>query len=529
MAAATSAAVAVPRNLSGAAISRGTSVCSPMWLPLLSCPTAGHSSFTRDDGGNVAARPGCRRPRRRRSARPSRAATRCGFRPPSPTTTARRRRQGLTEFDGFRWRALVVDAAEYRHVLRHRRQRHAVVPASRAVRPARGGPGSTVGWREAWARVPTRERCLRRRRLRRGRRRRHGAGARLPPRARWDRAWRRFAPTCARSHFNHTPFCPPSALRVLPADVANELMSGLAGFGACGFHAQRWADEFDSCAREMLGAAPPTFIAPAATDHDDIAKVAASEECARELAQLDEQLGDRHFIVRVDRIELSKNLLRGFLAFEDLLQTRPEWRGRVVFGAFIYPSREALPEYLAYHVEVDRAGPPHQRRVGHCRLDADHPRHRRLLPPLVRGAAALRRAAGESRPRRAQPGRQGGLGLNERNGVLALSREAGVWEELQGGALDVNPFDVAGTADVLAEALGDGRRRATAGGPTSCAPPPCGARRTTGSTNSCAPPPRCASSPACAKMATTAAGPSRNLVGSLDELGRRFGRGRRRP
>jgi len=63
-------------------------------------------------------------------------------------------------------------------------------------------------------------------------------------------------PDLRTAHFNHTPFCSPAGLRVLPGDVATELLSGLAGFGACGFHAQRWATDFESCAREILGATP---------------------------------------------------------------------------------------------------------------------------------------------------------------------------------------------------------------------------------------------------------------------------------
>jgi trehalose 6-phosphate synthase len=265
-------------------------------------------------------------------------------------------------------------------------------------------------------------------------------------------------------HFNHTPFSPPAGLRVLPADVANELLAGLAGFGACGFHSQRWADEFVACALEILGTAPPTFVAPAATDHDDIAAVAASDACGAELQKLDDQIGDRAFICRVDRIELSKNLLRGFLAFDDLLTTRPEWRERVVFGAFVYPSRESLAEYLAYHHEVEALAA----RVNETWATPG-------WTPIIldttdyfpRSCAALRRydvlLVNPVRDGLNLVAKEGSL-LNERDGVLALSREAGVWEELQGGALDVNPFDVAGTADVLAEALdmdaGERTRRA---------------------------------------------------------------------
>jgi trehalose 6-phosphate synthase len=54
--------------------------------------------------------------------------------------------------------------------------------------------------------------------------------------------------------------------------------------------------------------------------------------------------------------------------------------------------------------------------------------------------------------------------VNERDGVLALSRESGAWAELGGAALGLNPFDVTATADVLHQALSMGadERRAHA-------------------------------------------------------------------
>jgi trehalose 6-phosphate synthase len=158
-------------------------------------------------------------------------------------------------------------------------------------------------------------------------------------------------------------------------------------------------------------------------------------------------------IVRVDRIELSKNLLRGFLAYDDLLRTHPEWRGRVLFSALIYPSREGLPEYLAYRQEVETLA----RHLNETWATAD------WTPVVVdttdnfpKSVAALRRYD----VLLVNPVRDGlnlvakeGVLLNENDGVLALSREAGAWEELGETALEVNPFDVAGTADVLATAL----------------------------------------------------------------------------
>jgi trehalose 6-phosphate synthase len=254
-------------------------------------------------------------------------------------------------------------------------------------------------------------------------------------------------------HFNHTPFCEPSALRTLPDHVAEELIRGLAGYRACGFHSSRWAKAFEACAVDQLGRPAATFVAPAAADHLDIEKVAAGEECAQELAALEEAIGDRTLIVRVDRIELSKNLLRGFLAFDDLLKSRPDLVGRVIFGALVYPSREGLPEYLAYRQEVEGLAA----RLNERWATAD------WTPILLdtsdffpRSVAALRRydvlLVNPIKDGLNLVAKEGAL-LNERDGVLVLSREAGVWEELEAGALEINPFDVAGTAEALAEAI----------------------------------------------------------------------------
>jgi trehalose 6-phosphate synthase len=260
-------------------------------------------------------------------------------------------------------------------------------------------------------------------------------------------------PDLQTAWFSHTPFCEPMGLRTLPDAVAEELISGLAGFGACGFHTSRWAKAFEACCDEVLGEAPPTFVSPAAADAEDLAAVAAREACSRELSELESVVGDRKLIVRVDRIELSKNILRGFLAFEDLLEHAPQWRERVVFAAFVYPSREGLADYLAYRQEVEGL--------------VERINEKWATPgwtPIVidgadnfpRSVAGLRRydvlLVNPVRDGLNLVAKEGAL-VNERDGVLALSREAGAWEEIGDHALAVNPFDVAGTGEVLAAAL----------------------------------------------------------------------------
>ena len=96
-------------------------------------------------------------------------------------------------------------------------------------------------------------------------------------------------------------------------------------------------------------------MSPLSIDIDRLRDSAAKPEVAAALRRIEESVGDadRSVIVRVDRMELSKNLLRGFWAFDDLLEQEPAHRERVVFVALAYPTRQGLPEYLAYQDEVE--------------------------------------------------------------------------------------------------------------------------------------------------------------------------------
>src|SRR5438552_5279563 len=109
-------------------------------------------------------------------------------------------------------------------------------------------------------------------------------------------------------HFSHTPFCEPMTIRVLPDDVSVELFEGMAGFRACGFHSARWCDAFEACSQAVIGRSPATYVSYAAADAEDVMGVADSAACDEELARLEERIGEAQLIVRVDRIELSKNI-----------------------------------------------------------------------------------------------------------------------------------------------------------------------------------------------------------------------------
>ncbi len=257
-------------------------------------------------------------------------------------------------------------------------------------------------------------------------------------------------PDLACVHFHHTPFAPPDWLRPLPEAHARELLQGLAKHRACGFHTARWAGDFAASAHDLLGLSQvSTFVSPLASDPDDIRATAASPACAKALDSLDAEVGDVQVIGRVDRVELSKNLLRGLAAFADMLDAHPEHRGRVCLISAAYPSREGVLAYRDYRTSLEELAADINRRFGgegwtpiHLDVDDDHPRSVALLRradvllvnPLRDG---LNLVASE------------GALVSDRDAVLCLSPEAGAWERLGEAALAVPPFDVAGTAEVL--------------------------------------------------------------------------------
>jgi len=253
-------------------------------------------------------------------------------------------------------------------------------------------------------------------------------------------------------HFTHTPWCSPGALALLPPAPREELLSGLSSFGAAGFHVPRWAESFRECAA-AAGLEPEIFTAPLGVDQAELAELAASENVATHYERLIGDLDGRQLVARTDRVELSKNLIRGFLAFGELLEAEPHRRGRVRFVARVYPSRTGMADYLAYENEVTRVAERVNERFGHA---DDRPIALEVEDDLDASLALLRAYD----VLLVNPIRDGmnlvakeGPTLNERDGVLALSRHAGAFDELGHAALAIDPFDVTGTAVQLGRAL----------------------------------------------------------------------------
>ncbi|GAA4777088.1 MULTISPECIES: trehalose-6-phosphate synthase [Streptomyces] len=257
-------------------------------------------------------------------------------------------------------------------------------------------------------------------------------------------------------HFSHTPWAPPEYFRMLPDAIAGELLRGMLGADRLGFLTRRWADAFTACCAQQLGGtdAAVTAVHALGADAEFLRERSRRPDVEERMAELREAVGPgRRTIVRVDRTELSKNIVRGLLAYRDLLTSRPEWRGRVVHIALAYPSRQDLPVYRAYTAEVSRLAAAINEEFGtgdwtpvvlHVRDD------------FARSLAAYRMADVAL----VNPIRDG-MNLvakevpvvSDEGCALVLSREAGAHEELGEFAITVNPYDVTATAEALHRGL----------------------------------------------------------------------------
>jgi trehalose 6-phosphate synthase len=278
---------------------------------------------------------------------------------------------------------------------------------------------------------------------------------------------RKSVPNAFTYHFTHSPWAQPDMMRVLPGRLAKETLEGMLGNDLLGFQARRWSVNFMWCCREILGAevdfdsatvshrGRKTVIRdyPISIDAAGVTKTAHSEDAEGHLKWLDRIVENRKLILRIDRLELSKNILRGFRAYELMLRTHPEWQGNVVHLALLYPSRRALAEYRGYEAEVFAAYDRINGELGtedwqpivlinednYVRALACNRKYDVLMVnPILDGMNLVAKE---------------GPTVNENDGVLVLSKNAGAWYELGHGALGVNPYDVREMAEALYEGL----------------------------------------------------------------------------
>jgi trehalose 6-phosphate synthase len=268
--------------------------------------------------------------------------------------------------------------------------------------------------------------------------------------------------------FVHIPWPGPDAWRILPEKMRSTLLHSMLQSDRIGFQTTRDAFNFVQCCRLYVPDAHSrglrnavfyrerkidTIAYPISIDVDQVQ--ALSEEPRTHLlkGQLLNAIGDLKLIVRVDRIEPSKNILRGLEAFRALLESHPEHQRKVHLLALLVPSRMEVGEYQDYLQQImaqagminaefsDEYWEPTRIWVGenyYRALAALQLYDVLLVNPIADGMNLVAKE---------------GVLVNQRDGVLLLSEQAGAYYELGEHALSVPPFDIHSTAEAMHQAL----------------------------------------------------------------------------
>ncbi len=277
---------------------------------------------------------------------------------------------------------------------------------------------------------------------------------------------RKARPDAFLHHFVHIPWTQSDAWRVLPASIRDEIYHGLLANDIIGFHTRSYRRNFLQCCRDLLDLEVDMERGVVTCEDREVWVRAyplpidfrATQALARRerVREFEERLLARrreYSILRVDRADLSKNVLRGFTGFDIFLEQHPEFIERITFTAQLMPSRTDVPEYAEYLERIEALVAV----VNHRHGTPDWmPINLKLRDDLDEAVASYKHydvmMVNAMFDGMNLVAKEGPL-VNERDGVSILSENTGAHEELGEFALSVNPFDVQELADAIHAAL----------------------------------------------------------------------------
>src|SRR5215218_8983906 len=267
-------------------------------------------------------------------------------------------------------------------------------------------------------------------------------------------------------HFIHIPWTQPDAWRVLPASIREDIYNGLLANDIIGFHTRSYRRNFLQCCRDLMDLEVDMEAGVVRLGDREVWvrayplpidwRATQSTAAGDRVSEFEEKLLRRRrefSILRVDRADLSKNVLRGFTAFDIFLEQHPEFSERITFTAQLMPSRTDVPEYAEYLERIEALVAV----VNHRHGTPDWmPIDLKLRDDLEEAMANYKHydvmmvnAMFDGMNLVAKEGPV----VNERDGVSILSENTGAHEELGEFSLSVNPFDVQELADAIHTAL----------------------------------------------------------------------------
>jgi len=269
-------------------------------------------------------------------------------------------------------------------------------------------------------------------------------------------------------HFIHIPWPGPEDWGMLPSDMRQVILEGLCSVDLLGFQTRDDALNFIRTCETHMPRASVNFKRgrvwvhnrsthvrdfPISIDVNALRALAESEDVTQYKADLQGITRDRKLILRIERTEPSKNIVRGFEAYGELLELHPEHLGKVKFLALFVPSRLGVDEYQNYLDEIMASAGRVNAKYGNSDWEPirilvgeDYPR---AVAALQRYDVLLVNAIADGMNLVAKEGPI----VNQRDGVVVLSERTGARQQLEAGATVISPYDIYATAEALHNAL----------------------------------------------------------------------------
>ncbi len=278
---------------------------------------------------------------------------------------------------------------------------------------------------------------------------------------------RQEAPDAFIMHFTHIPWPGVNHWQLLPVTMREPVLRNLLACDIVGFQNAQSVYNFlhtcrstlrgahvdeDACSVEVNGWTTWVRAYPVTIDVLGLRRSLASHGARSYVDSLRSKCGEQT-IIRIDRAEPSRNIVRGFKSFDRLLNRFPALSGKVRFLAFLAPSRSRIWEYQRHMDEINKLVDFINKKHGNEEwrpieliLDSNHLQNLAamslydvlLVNPVTDGMSLV--------------AKEGPI-ANSKDGVLVLSDTTGAYEQLQEGAIGVCPTDLEGTSEALYQAL----------------------------------------------------------------------------
>ena len=278
---------------------------------------------------------------------------------------------------------------------------------------------------------------------------------------------RQGVPEAVIQHFVHIPWPTPQYWHMIPDYIIRRICESLCATDLLGFQTigdvRCFLDTVEEFVPDVIvdrtshtvarnGRTTSVKVYPISINVEEVRRIANSPRALGYENRLSADTGDVT-IVRIDRAEPNKNIVRGFRAYELMLTRYPELKGRVKFLAFLVPSRTHIRQYQRYMDEIQQVIQQINNNHGTDDWQPIVPFIENNYTQAIAGMKLYDVLLVNTIIEGMNLVAKEGPVVNNRYGVLVLSHSSGVYHQLADGAISVSPTDIEGTMEALHQAI----------------------------------------------------------------------------